>query len=270
MTWEDLKNKVLGFLSDFGGKLIVGLIVLFLGFWLVRLLMKVFGRSKLMKKDPTVAKFLSGALRISLNTLVVVTVIAILGVPMSSVIAVIASAGVAIGLALQGALSNFAGGIMILLFRPFRIGDYVEAGGFGGTVKEIGIFYTVLTTPDNREVTIPNATVTGASVVNYSVNDSRRVDLTISVAYGSDVDRVRTVLLDEAGKNTNVQGDPAPFVRLTKQNDSSLDFVVRVWTKKEDYWAVYFDLLEAIQKRLDAEGIEIPFPQLDVHVKDKQ
>ena len=267
MTWEDVGNKLLGFLTDFGGKLILALIVLVLGFWLVRLLVRFLGKSKLMKKDPTVAKFLSGALKISLNTLVVVSVISILGVPMSSVIAVIASAGVAIGLALQGALSNFAGGMMILLFRPFRIGDFVDAGGYSGTVKEIGIFYTVLTTPDNREVTIPNGTITGASVVNYSVNDTRRVDLVVSVAYGSDVNRVREVLLDEAGKNASVQTEPAPFVRLSKQNDSSLDFSVRVWTKKEDYWSVYFDLLESIQKRLDAEGIEIPFPQLDVHVK---
>lgn len=267
MTWEDLKNKLLGFLTDFGGKLIIALLVLVIGFWLVRLLIRLLSKSKLMKKDPTVAKFLSGALKISLNTLVIVTVIGILGVPMSSVIAVIASAGVAIGLALQGALSNFAGGIMILLFRPFRIGDFVDAGGYSGTIKEIGIFYTVMTTPDNREVTIPNGTITGASVVNYSVNDTRRIDLTVSVAYGSDVNRVRTVLLDETQKNPLVQTDPAPFVRLSKQNDSSLDFTVRVWTKKEDYWTVHFDLLEAIQKRLDAEKIEIPFPQLDVHVR---
>ena len=269
MTWEDVGNKLLAFLTDFGGKLIVALIVLLLGFWLVRVLIRFLGNGKLMKKDPTVAKFLSGALKISLNTLVVVSVISILGVPMSSVIAVIASAGVAIGLALQGALSNFAGGIMILLFHPFRIGDYVEAGGYGGTVREIGIFYTVLTTPDNREVTIPNGTITGASVVNYSVNSTRRVDLVISVAYGSDMDRVRQVLLEESAGNPSVLTDPAPFVRFSKQNESSLDYTVRVWTKKEDYWSVYFDLLEAIQKRLTAEGIEIPFPQLDVHVKEK-
>ncbi len=269
MTWEELKNKLLGFLTDFGGKLIVALIVLFLGFWLVRVLVRLLGKSKLMKKDPTVAKFLSGALRITLNTLVVVSVIGILGVPMSSVIAVIASAGVAIGLALQGALSNFAGGIMILLFRPFRIGDFVDAGGFSGTVGEIGIFYTVLTTPDNRVVTIPNGTITGASVVNYSVNSTRRVDLVVSVAYGSDISRVQALLLDEAAKNAAAQTDPAPFVRLSKQNESSLDFTVRVWTKKEDYWTVYFDLLEAIQNRLVAEGIEIPFPQLDVHLKER-
>lgn len=269
MTWEELKNKLLGFLTDFGGRLIVALIVLFLGFWLVRALVRLLSRSKLMKKDPTVTKFFSGALRISLNTLVVVTVIGILGVPMSSVIAVIASAGVAIGLALQGALSNFAGGIMILLFRPFRIGDFVDAGGFSGTVGEIGIFYTVLTTPDNRIVTIPNGTITGASVVNYSVNSTRRVDLTVSVAYGSDISRVQALLLDEAAKNPAAQTDPAPFVRLSKQNDSSLDFTVRVWAKKEDYWTVYYDLLEAIQNRLVAEGIEIPFPQLDVHLREK-
>jgi small conductance mechanosensitive channel len=268
MTWEEFGNRLLGFLTDFGGKLIIALLVLVVGFWLVRLLIRVLGKSKLMKKDPTVAKFLSGTIKISLNTLVVVTVIGILGVPMSSVIAVIASAGVAIGLALQGALSNFAGGIMILIFHPFRIGDFVDAGGYSGTVKEIGIFYTVMTTPDNREVTIPNGTITGSSVVNYSVNDTRRVDLTVSVAYGSDINRVQHVLLEEAAKQTLALTDPAPFVRLTKQNDSSLDFTVRVWTKKEDYWTVHFDLLEAIQKRLEAEKIEIPFPQLDVHVKN--
>lgn len=269
MSWEELKDKLVGFATDLGGKLIVAIVVLVLGFYLVKLLVRALGRSKLMKRDPTVAKFLSGALKIALNTLVVVTVISILGVPMSSIIAVIASAGVAIGLALQGALSNFAGGLMILLFRPFRIGDFVDAGGHSGTVKEIGIFYTVLTTPDNREVTIPNGSITGASVVNYSVNDTRRVELVISVAYGSDVDRVCAVLLEEAKKNTLVLSDPAPFARLTKQNESSLDFTVRVWTKKDDYWSVNFDLLEAIQKRLDAEGIEIPFPQIDVHMREK-
>ena len=268
MTWEDVGNKLLAFLTDLGGKLILALIVLILGFWLVRVLVRLLGKSKLMKKDPTVAKFLSGAIKISLNTLVIVSVIGILGVPMSSVIAVIASAGVAIGLALQGALSNFAGGIMILLFRPFRIGDFIEAGGFSGTVGEIGIFYTVLTTTDNRVVTIPNGTITGASVVNYSVNDTRRVELTVSVAYGSDVGRVRSLLTEEASRQTGVLPDPAPFVRLSKQNDSSLDFTVRVWTKKEDYWNVRFDLLEAIQNRLTAEGVEIPFPQLDVHMKN--
>ena len=267
MTWEELGNRLLGFLTDFGGKMIIALLVLVIGFWLVRLLIRILGKSKLMKKDPTVAKFLSGTVKISLNTLIIVTVISILGVPMSSVIAVIASAGVAIGLALQGALSNFAGGIMILIFHPFRIGDFVDAGGYSGTVKEIGIFYTVMTTPDNREVTIPNGTVTGASVVNYSVNDTRRVELSVSVAYGSDVNRVRSILLDETVKQDLVLTEPAPFVRLSKQNESSLDFTVRVWTKKEDYWTVHFDLLEAIQKRLTAEGIEIPFPQLDVHVK---
>ncbi len=190
--------------------MIIALLVLIIGFWIVRLLLRLLGKSKLMKKDPTVTKFLSGTIKISLNTLVIVTVIGILGVPMSSVIAVIASAGVAIGLALQGALSNFAGGIMILIFRPFRIGDFVDAGGYSGTVKEIGIFYTVMTTPDNREVTIPNGTITGSSVVNYSVNDTRRVDLTVSVAYGSDINRVQHVLLEEAAKQTLALTDPAP------------------------------------------------------------
>ena len=266
---DQFLNWMVGVLQDVGLKLIASAIVFIVGRFLIKLLIKALRNGKIgQKMEPTASHFLLNFISIALYVILAVTIIGIMGVPMASVVAAIASAGVAIGLALQGSLSNLAGGIMILIFRPFRIGDFVDAGGYSGTVKEIGIFYTVMTTPDNREVTIPNGTITGSSVVNYSVNDTRRVDLTVSVAYGSDINRVQHVLLEEAAKQTLALTDPAPFVRLTKQNDSSLDFTVRVWTKKEDYWTVHFDLLEAIQKRLETEKIEIPFPQLDVHVKN--
>jgi len=199
----------------------------------------------------------------------IVTIIAILGVPTASVVAVIASAGVAVGLALQGSLSNLAGGIMILIFRPFKLDDFIDAGGFSGTVTDIGIFYTTLKTGDNKSVTIPNGSLMNDKVVNYSVHDTRRVDFTFSVAYGTDVEKVKTILLEEAGKHEKALKDPAPFCRMAKQNASSLDFVLRVWVNSGDYWAVNFDILEAVNNRFKAEGIEIPFNQLDVNVKNK-
>ena len=198
--------------------------------------------------------------------MLVVTVGGIMGVPMASVVAAIASAGVAIGLALQGALSNLAGGIMILLFRPFRLDDYIEAGDYAGTVTDVGIFYTVLRTPDNKVVTIPNGTIMSESVVNYSVMDTRRVEIVVSVAYGSDIEQVKQILLGVATAHELVLTDPAPFARLAEHGDSSLDFKLRVWVKSADYWTVHFDLLETVEGRLAEAGIEIPYNQLDVHI----
>ena len=153
-----------------------------------------------------------------------------------------------------------------MILRPFHIGDFVEIDGNSGTIKDVGIFYTVITTPDNKVITIPNGAVMADSITNYSVNDNRRIDLVFGVAYGTDVERVKQILLEEADKHELVLKDPAPFARLSKQNESSLDFTMRVWTKKDDYWTVNFDLLERINARFEAEGIEVPFNQLDVHV----
>lgn len=262
-------TNLISFATSFGMKLLGALVLLIVGRLLIKWVMKLVRNGKAAKKaDPTVARFLTNVLNIVLNVILVISVIGILGVPVTSVITILASAGVAVGLALQGALSNLAGGIMILIFRPFRLDDYVEAGDFSGTVKDIGIFYTVLNTPDNRIVTIPNGTIMGKEVVNYSVNDTRRVDFTFSVAYGTDVARVRNILIEEAGKHDLVLKDPAPFARLAKQNESSLDFTLRVWTNRADYWTVNFDLLEAINNRFVAENIEVPFNQLDVHIAE--
>lgn len=267
MEWNALLNGFLMVVRDLGLKLLASLLVLLIGRALIRWTVKLIKKSRFAQKtDETVMRVLINFINAGLYVLLVVSIIAILGVPMASVIAVIASAGVAIGLALQGALSNLAGGIMIMILRPFHIGNYVEIAGNSGTVRDVGIFYTVLTTGDNKVITIPNGSVMSSEIINYSEKETRRVDFTFGVAYGTDVERVKAILLEEAEKHELVLKDPAPFARLSMQNDSSLDFVLRVWTKNENYWTVNFDLLEAINKRFDDEKIEIPFNQLDVRI----
>jgi small conductance mechanosensitive channel len=253
--------------ADIVKRLVVALAIFFIGHLLIKWLMKLLKKSKFAEKsDPTVVRVLNNFIRVGLYIVLVVTIVGIMGVPMASVVAAIASAGVAIGLALQGALSNLAGGIMILLFRPFRLDDYIEAGDYSGTVIDVGIFYTVLKTPDNKVVTIPNGTIMSESVVNYSVMDTRRVEIVVSVAYGSDIEQVKTILLGVADEHELVLKDPAPFARLAEHGDSSLDFKLRVWVKRDDYWTVHFDLMETVANRLEEAGIEIPFNQLDVHI----
>lgn len=265
---DQFLNWMVGVLQDVGLKLIASAIVFIVGRFLIKLLIKALRNGKIgQKMEPTASHFLLNFISIALYVILAVTIIGIMGVPMASVVAAIASAGVAIGLALQGSLSNLAGGIMILLFHPFRVDHFIEAAGFSGTVKDIDIFYTVLHTPDNKVVTIPNGTIMSSSIINYSLNDTRRVDLVFSVAYGTDADKVKEILLEEAGKHELALKDPEPFCRLTKQAESSLDFTLRVWVKKDDYWQVNFDLLESIHARFEEEKIEIPFNQIDVHMK---
>ena len=265
---EEFFTWLIPVLRDIGLKLLASILLFIGGRLIIKSTVKALRNGKASQKmEPTVAHFLANFVNIVLYIILTATIIAIMGVPMASVIAAIASAGVAIGLALQGALSNFAGGIMILLFHPFRVGDFIEVDGFSGTVNDIDVFYTFLKTGDNKAVTVPNGSIMSNSVVNYSVNGTRRVDLDIGVAYGSDVDRVKTILLEEAFKHALILETPEPFCRLLEQGDSALTFTLRVWSETANYWQVRFDLLESIHKRLGVEGIEIPFPQIDVHVK---
>lgn len=267
MDFSTLLNNLLTWITSLGMKILAAVVVLVIGRLVIKWVMKGMKNSKFSQKhDATVVRFLQNFTNIALHVVLVVSIIGIIGVPLASVVTVIASAGVAIGLALQGALSNVAGGIMILLLRPFRLGDFVETAGHSGTVTDIGIFYTVLTTGDNKVVTIPNGSITSDTVVNYSLKDTRRVDLVFNVAYGTDVERVKSILLEEADKHELALKDPKPFCRLTKQSESSLDFTLRVWVESKNYWQVNFDLLEAVNDRFAAEGIEIPFNQLDVHI----
>lgn len=265
---EKFLNWIIPILQDVGLKLLISIVIFVVCRLIIKAIVKTLRTGKASQKmEPTVAQFLANFVNIVLYIILTVTIVAIMGVPMASVIAAIASAGVAIGLALQGALSNFAGGIMILLFHPFRVGDFIEVNGFSGTVSDIDVFYTFLKTGDNKAVTVPNGSIMSNSVVNYSVNGTRRVDLDIGVAYGSDIDRVKAILLDEGSKHELVLSDPAPFCRLSEQGESSLNFTLRLWTENANYWQVRFDVLESVHKRLEAEGVEVPFPQVDVHMR---
>ncbi|NDL66644.1 mechanosensitive ion channel [Clostridiales bacterium F-3ap] len=219
--------------------------------------------------DATLKPFLVSVVNALLKILLVVTIIRILGVDTTSFAAVIAAAGFAIGLAFQGSLSNFAGGVLLLTLRPFKVGDYVEAGGHSGTVQSIQILFTDLVTPDNKVIYIPNGTLANSSIVNYSVMENRRVDFKFGVGYESDGDQVAAVLRGIVEAHPLVLENPEPFVRMSEHGDSAVFFTVRAWTKASDYWTVHFDLMETVKRRFDEERIPIPYPQMDVHVRQK-
>ena len=270
MNWEEFWNNLVNGCVNIAWKLLAAVLVLVVGSFLIRFFMKHFLVGKRSEKlDSTVKSYVRTFVKAGLNVLMIVMVIGILGVPMASVVTVIAAAGAAIALALQGSLSNLASGIMLLIFHPFKIGQYIEADGQGGTVEEIGLFYTGLVTPDNKHVVIPNGTLTSSVITNYSVEKTRRVEVTCSVAYGTDVEKVKEVILALAASHDKVAKDPAPFLRMTEMADSSINFTLRVWCKNADFWGVKFDLTEGIYKELNRAGIEIPFPQVDVHVKNQ-
>lgn len=252
---------------SFGSKLIAAILVLVIGANLIKWIKKWIKTSKKLDRiDDGVRSFLRSFCGIALYVVLFITIAMMLGIPTTSFITALASCGVAIGLAMQGSLSNFAGGLMILLFKPFRVGDYIEASGVSGTVDAITVVYTVLITPDNKKITVPNGTLTNSTIINYSAKDTRRVDLTFSTAYDADVEKVRAILDEVLANHPLVLSDPAPFARLSNHNESSLDYTVRAWCKAEDYWTVNFDLLETVKKEFDKNGIEIPFPQVDVHI----
>ena len=270
MEWKEFWNTLLKYLADGGIKLLFAILLLVVGLKLIQWLVRILSSSKLFEKvDENVRSFLKSVFKAMLYLLLFLTVAHTLGIPMTSFITILATAGAAIGLALQGGLSNLAGGVMLLMMHPFKAGDYVEVAGLSGTVRAIGIFYTVLVKPDNIVVTIPNGTITSASITNYSAEDIRRVDTVVSVAYDSDLEKVKKILLKIADENEQVLREPEPMARLDTMNSSSLDFVFRVWCKAADYWTVYFALRETIKKAFDANGISIPFPQMDIHVDQK-
>ena len=253
--------------TDVGLKLLFGLVVLFVGFKLAKWVVKLVSKGRAFGKlDESVKSFLLSFIKIVLYSLVIASAAIIWGIPTTSFLTIFTSAGVAVGLALQGALSNFAGGLMILIFKPFKVGDFIENGAVMGTVKDITIIYTILHTVDNKVVTIPNGTLTNSNVINYSALPSRRVDIKFSAGYHDDIEKVKKVLMSVAESHEKVLKDPAPFVRLVAQGPSSLDYTFRVWCSGADYWDVYFDMMERVKKAFDENGITIPFQQVDVHM----
>lgn len=249
-------------------RILLALVLLFIGSKLIKFLLKKFQKSRLYQRmDPGLATFTSSAAKVVLYILLVLILMGVLGVETTSFLALFTSGGVAVALAFQGAVSNLAGGVMVLLFHPFRVGDYIETTELAGTVKEINVLYTVITTPDNKRVTVPNGTLTNMAITDYSAETTRRVDLTFSAAYSSDIDKVKAVMLREAGAHEKVLKTPEPQARLKAQSASSLDFILRVWCRPEDYWDIFYDLNESVKKAFDQNGIVIPFPQVDVHVQ---
>ncbi|MDP5169709.1 MAG: mechanosensitive ion channel [Bacteroidia bacterium] len=244
-----------------------GIVTLLVGLAVIRYLVNMSDRiMKRREVDPSLIPFLRSLLSIALKIGLVLTVMEVVGLQATSFIAILGAAGLAIGMALSGTLQNFAGGVMILLFKPFKVGDYISAQGQSGTVKEIQIFNTILKTPDNVTIIIPNGGLSTGTMTNYSMEERRRVDFTFGIAYGEDVDKARGVLRSIMDADARVLQDPEPFIKVGALADSSVNFTVRIWTLASDYWAVHFDINEKVYKEFHLAGINIPFPQMDVHV----
>jgi len=264
---ENLIGKIWELLTIYGLKVIAAIVVFIVGRWIAKGLTK-FAENVMNKRqvDPTIVSFAGNMTYIALLVFVVLAALGQLGIQTTSFIAVIGAAGLAVGLALQGSLANFAAGFLMIIFRPFKVGDYIEGAGVAGTVEAIQIFTTQLRTPDNRTVIIPNGALTAANITNWSAKGTRRVDLVMGIGYGDDIDKAKKIMADILAKDERVFKDPAPKIALVELADSSVNFVVRPWVKSEHYWDVYFDTTETIKKSFDAQGISIPFPQRDVHM----
>ena len=259
------KVQIMG--VEYGTKILGALIVLIIGFWVAKMIKK--GISKVMERrgvDPTLIAFTASLLYVAMKIFVIVAALEKLNVRTTSFIAILGAAGLAVGLALQGSLANFAAGVLMIIFKPIKVGDFVEAGGAVGSVEEIGIFTTILKSPDNKKIIVPNAGVTGGNITNFNVNGTRRVDLAAGIGYSDDIDKAKQVLEEIIAADSRILKDPAPQIAMSEMADSSVNFVVRPWVKPDDYWGVYFDTTEAIKKKFDEAGISIPFPQRDVHL----
>jgi len=251
----------------YGPKLIGAIAVWIIGGWVLKAIgrgvEKAFTKSK---TDPSLMPFLMGLINGLLRVLLVITVLGMLGIEMTSFIAILGAAGLAVGMALSGTLQNFAGGAMILIFKPFKVGDVIEAQGYTGSVSEIQIFNTILKTPDNKTIIVPNGGLSTSSMVNYSTEAKRRVDWTIGVGYGDDADKARAVIKRLCDEDSRILKDPEVFIAVSELADSSVNFAVRAWVNAPDYWGVYFQLNEKVYKTFGSEGLNIPYPQMDVHV----
>lgn len=264
---EDLSQQAVNYVIDLVPKLALAIVTLLVGFWVIKTLVNLASKAlDRSNSEPSLNAFLTKLLSVILKVLLVISVISMVGVDTTSFIAVIGAAGLAIGLALQGSLANFAGGVLILLFKPFKVGDFIEGVGSGGTVENIDILHTTLVTPDNKVIVIPNGQLANSPVTNYSKKDTRRVAFAVGISYGSDVKKAREIILKVLAEDERVLKDPAAVVVLTELADSSLNLSARAWVNSGDFWGVFWENLEKIKEELDKAGIEIPFPQRDIHV----
>lgn len=272
---ESYNNYLQDLIKSYGPQLVSGalsligaIIVLIIGLWVIKKV--VTSIRKFMNKkeiDPSLVPFLCSLLKFGLQALLIISVVSMVGVEMTSFVAVLGAAGLAVGLALQGSLSNFAGGVMILIFKPFKVGDYIEGGGHSGTVNAIQVFHTILKTPDNVTIVIPNGNLSNSSIKNYSTEALRRVDNVFGIAYGDSVDKAYSVLSAMIEADERVLKEPAPFMAVTELADSSVNITTRLWVNAADFWGVKFDMQKKVYEEFDKSGLNIPFPQMDVHLQ---
>lgn len=260
-------ERVLAYLTEYGLRVIAAILILMVGLWLAKRVNKMVVKG-LEKKgtDATLIGFLSSMLYGALVVFVIIAAIGKLGVQTTSFVALIGAAGLAVGLSLQGSLSNFASGVLLIVFKPFKAGDVITAGGESGSVIEVGILTTELTAPDNTKIIVPNSAIMGGAIKNISAHPTRRIDMTIGVGYGDNLNLAKQIMEELFAADERVLKDPAVTIAVANLGDSSVDFVVRPWVNRADYWGVKFDFLKAVKERFDAEGVSIPFPQRDVHV----
>ena len=262
-------TQLYAFLTAYGLKIVGAVVIFLIGRWIARLLSNLAGKAMTRAKmDETLVRFIKDLSYVAMLVFVILAALAKIGIQTASFIAVLGAAGLAVGLALQGSLANFAAGVLMLIFKPMRVGDFVEAGGAKGTVKEVGIFTTILSSPDNVRIIVPNSGVMGGNISNFTVNGTRRVDMVFGISYEDDLQKAQKVIEKVLGADERILADPAPLVAVSELADSSVNFVVRPWVKCSDYWPTYFDLTAKIKVALEKDGLTIPFPQRDVHVKN--
>ena len=268
-TAQQVWTQITTYLAQYGLKVIGAILIFVIGRWVAKQVSKLLGAAMLKSKvDPTLVHFVKDLSYVAMLAFVILAALDNVGIKTTSAIALVGAAGLAVGLALQGSLANFAAGVLMLIFKPIRVGDFVEVGGTKGTVKEVGIFTTTLNSPDNVRIIVPNGHVMGSNISNYTINGTRRVDMVIGVSYEDDLQKTKQVIEKVIGADERILADPAPVVAVSELADSSVNFVVRPWVKVADYWNVYFDLTAKIKVALEDNGITIPFPQRDVHLKD--
>jgi small conductance mechanosensitive channel len=265
---QEILDRIYSLLPEYGFKVLGALLIFAIGRWVAKVVSGLLVKAmKTAKVDATLIPFLENLAYSAMLVFIVIAALAALGVQTASVIAVLGAAGLAVGLALQGSLANFASGVLLLVFKPFRVGDFVEIGGAKGTVQAIHVFNTVINAPDNIRIIVPNAQVTGGSILNYTINGTRRVDLVASISYDDDIKKAKRVIESVLAQDNRILAEPVPQVVVGEMADSSIDFFVRPWVKVADYWNVYFDLTEKLKVAIEEHGMTIPFPQQEILIK---
>lgn len=264
---QQIAEKMTALGAEFGVKLVTAIVIFIIGRWAAKIIRNLIEKAlRKTRTDETLVSFTMNLAYIAMIAFVVIAALGQLGIQTTSFIAVLGAAGLAVGLALQGSLSNFAAGVLMLIFRPFKVGDYIEGAGVAGTVKEVQIFTTILLTPDNKTIIVPNAKITGDNITNYATQGTRRIDLAFDIAYGADLDKAKRVLMDIIKADKRLLADPAPSILVGQIGDGRVNLLCRPWVRADDYWDAYFDFTEAVKKRFDAEGINPPVPRRDVYM----